>query len=197
MIFSDSKTAGTLLLVGGAQFVIFLIIAEAVYPGYNVSHNVISDLGVWGKPSAPFFDISTMIFGLSVLASAYFINRIFKNRVFTVLFVLAGAGALGVGVFPENTFVIHGTPVLHTLSAATAFLVGGITAVSAFKITKPPFRFLSVAFGAAALTALVLFGLTRYSGGLGIGEGGMERMIVYPTILWMIAMGGYLSGSNN
>ena len=197
MNFSNSKAAGTLLVVGGAQFVIFLIVAEAVYPGYSVSHNVISDLGVWGKPSAPFFDIATMIFGLSVLASAYFINNQFRNRAITILFIIAGAGALGVGVFPENTFLVNGTPVLHTLSAASAFLFGGITAISTFKITKPPFRYLSIALGVAALTALVLFGLTRYSGGLGLGEGGMERMIVYPTVLWMISMGGYLLGNNN
>ena len=197
MNFSNSKVAGTLLSVGGAQFVIFLVIAEAVYPGYSVSNNVISDLGVWGKVSAPFFDIATMIFGLSVLASSYFINKLYKNRAITILFILAGLGALGVGVFPENTFAVNGTPVLHTLSAATAFLFGGITAISAFKITKPPFRYLSAVLGAAALTALILFGLTRYSGGLGLGEGGMERMIVYPTILWMISFGGYLLGSNN
>ena len=47
MLFDNSKIAGTLLLVGGIQFVVAVVIAESIYPGYSVSQNVISDLGVW------------------------------------------------------------------------------------------------------------------------------------------------------
>ena len=104
MPFANSKIAGTLLLVGGAQFVIALIIAEAIYPGYSVASNYISDLGVWSN-SALVFNSSIIIFGLTVLASSYFINKQFKNRTIAVFFALAGAGSLGVGVFPENTFI--------------------------------------------------------------------------------------------
>lgn len=92
---ANSKIAGTLLLVGGAQFVIALIIAEAIYPGYSVARNYISDLGVWGSNSALVFNSSIMIFGLSVLVSSYFINTQFKNRTIAVLFALAGTGSLG------------------------------------------------------------------------------------------------------
>jgi hypothetical membrane protein len=63
----NSKVAGTLLLVGGIQFVIALILAEAVYPSYSIAHNYISDLGVWGKPSAAIFNLSVMIFGISII----------------------------------------------------------------------------------------------------------------------------------
>lgn len=193
MYFANSKISGTLLLVGGAQFVIFLTIAEAVYPGYSVSHNYISDLGVWGKPSAPFFDVSSMIFGLAVLASSYFINKEFRSHVIAALFAVAGAGAFGVGLFPENTFVIHGIPVVHTVSAGLAFVVGGIAAIAAsIKVTKPPFRFVGVVLGVAALTATVLFRVSKSYGYLGLGVGGMERMIVYPTVLFVIGFGGYL-----
>ena len=124
MNFSDTKAAGTLLVVGGVQFIVALIIAEAVYSGYSVSGNFISDLGVWGQPSAPIFNPSTMLFGAMVLASTYFINKHFKNRVITVMFALAGAGALGVGIFPENTFIVNGIAVLHYLSALLGFVVG-------------------------------------------------------------------------
>jgi len=196
MPFDDSKIAGTLLFVGGMQFIVVLIIAEAVYPGYSVSSNYISDLGVWGKASAIIFNPSTMIFGLAVLASTYFIQRGFKSRLITVLFAFAGAGALGVGIFPENTFVVNGHPVIHTISALLAFIVGGIAAISLFKITKSPFKYLSVITGAATLLAAVLFATTRDMGYLGIGVGGMERMIAYPSLLAIIAFGGYLLGKN-
>jgi len=195
MTFSNTKIAGTLLMVGGVQFVVLLIIAEAVYPGYSVSANFISDLGVWGKPSAPIFNPSTMLFGTTVLASAYFINKHFKNRVITAMFALAGAGALGVGIFPENTFVVNDIPVIHYISAFLGFIIGGFTAIATYKITKPPFRYLSVILGAATLTAAVLFVTTRGIGLLGLGIGGMERMMTYPTLLWIISLGGYLLGT--
>jgi hypothetical membrane protein len=195
MPLSNTKVAGALLLVGGAQFIILLIIAEAVYPGYSVSANYISDLGVWGKPSAPVFNPSTMLFGATVLASSYFINKHFKNRVITVLFALAGAGALGVGIFPENTFIVNGVAVMHYISALLAFIGGGVTAIATYKITKPPLRYLSVILGAATLTAAVLFVTTRGIGLLGLGIGGMERMMAYPTLLWIISLGGYLLGT--
>lgn len=196
MIFDKAKTAGALLFVGGVQFIIFLIVSEAVYPGYSVHTNVISDLGVWGKPSAPFFDTSTIIFGLTVLASSYFINKEFKSRIITVLFVLAGAGALGVGIFPENTFIVNGVPIVHTASAGIAFVFGGIAAIACFKITRAPFKYISTALGVAALLAVVLFETTK-NGYLGLGHGGMERMIAYPTILFLIAFGGYLLALHN
>jgi hypothetical membrane protein len=195
MPLSNTKAAGALLLVGGVQFVIALVIAEAVYPGYSVSANYISDLGVWGEPSALVFNPSIILFGLTVLASSYFIQKHFGNRLITVLLAVAGAGALGVGIFPENTFVVNDVSVIHSISALLAFVGGGATAIATYKITKPPFRYLSAILGAATLTATALFATTRDMGYLGIGVGGMERMMAYPTLLWIISLGGYLLGT--
>ena len=197
MPFANSKIAGTLLFVGGTQFIIALIIAETIYPGYNVSHNVISDLGVWGRTSAFVFNPSVMIFGLTVMAGSYFIYREFKSRLVSVLVELAGLGSLGVGIFPENTFLVNGHAVLHLTSALLAFIVGATASMSLFKITKSPFKYLTVIVGAVTFLAVVLFAATRGTGYLGIGEGGMERMIAYPTILGLIAFGGYLLGRND
>ena len=192
-----SKIAGTLLLVGGAQFVIALIIAEAIYPNYSVSANYISDLGVWGKPSAAIFNPSIILFGSTVLASSHFIKKQFKLGKIAYLLALAGAGSLGVGVFPENTFLVNGIPVIHSISALVAFVIGGVSAVVAYKYTKPPFKVISVILGAATLTATVLFVTTRDYGYLGLGVGGMERMMAYPTLLWIIGLGGYLLGASS
>jgi len=144
MPFANSKISGTLLFVGGIQFVISLIIAEAIYPNYSVSANYISDLGVWGRSSAMVFNPSIMILGLTVSASSYFIQKMFKNRLITVLFALAGDGSFGVGIFSENTFIVNCIPIFHSVSAILAFVFGGISAVAVYKITKPPFKYLSV-----------------------------------------------------
>jgi hypothetical membrane protein len=197
MTFDNSKVAGTLLLVGGAQFVIALIIAEAIYPNYSISANYISDLGVWSKPSAAIFNPSIILFGSATLASSIFIKKQFKLGKIAYLFALAGAGTIGVGIFPEDTFLVNGIPVIHAIAALLAFVVGGISAVAAYKYTKSPFKIISVILGAATLIAAVLFFTTRDFGYLGLGVGGMERMMSYPTLLWIIGFGGYLLGTSN
>jgi hypothetical membrane protein len=194
MILNKGKTAGATLFVGGIQFIILLIIAEAVYPNYSISGNYISDLGVWSEPSAIFFNSSSIVLGALVIVSSFFIYKEFCSRALGTLFALAGAGAMGVGIFPGNTFLVGNTPVIHTTSATLAFIVGAITAIASYKIVRGPFRYFSVILGLFSLVSLVSFGLTRDSGFLGIGVGGMERLIAYPTFLWIIGLGGYLLG---
>ena len=134
---SNNKTiAGALLFVGGLQFTVAMIIAEAVYPNYSVSGNYISDLGVWNKPSASIFNPSIILLGLAILVSAYFIQREFKKGAITSFFVLAGLGPLLVGIFPENTILVNGVPVLHSIAAIISFIFGGIAAITSYKITR-------------------------------------------------------------
>ena len=194
---SNNKTiAGTLLFVGGSQFTVGMIVAEAVYPNYSVFENYISDLGVWSKPSAAIFNPSVILLGLTILISAYFIQREFRMGAITSFFVLAGLGPIGVGIFPENTFLVNGVPLIHSIVALISFVFGGIAAITSYKITKGPFRYFSVILGVATLFALLLFATTRPDY-LGIGVGGMERMIVYPTLVWTIGMGANLLPSPN
>ncbi len=197
MTFNNSKVAGTLLLVGGVQFIIALIVAEAIYPGYSTSTNYISDLGVWGKPSAIIFNPSIILLGALSVVGAYFVKKQFRLGKIGYFFALAGAGTLAVGIFPENTALVQGIPVIHAVAAILAFFIGGIAAVSAYRYTKPPFNIISVVLGAASLTASGLFFVTYNMGSLGLGIGGMERMIAYPMLLWIIGLGGYLLGAAN
>jgi len=187
------KEAGVLVLVGGAQFVLGMLVSEALHPGYSVSQNYISDLGV--GPAASIFNPSVFVLGLMVAASAYFVYRYFASRLFTSVLILAGVGAMGVAIFPENL------PAMHEVVADIAFLFGGLAPIAAFRLQKKPFNYFSVALGLISLCALVLL-TAEYSFGLGeqyllgLGPGGMERMIVYPVLLWEIAFGGYLMASS-
>src|SRR5947199_9244428 len=98
MRLDDRQWAGLLLFVGIAQFAIIgLTVAESVYPGYSVSQNYISDLGV--GPAALIFDPSIILVGVLVLATAWFLWRAVGDRILSIVVALGGAGAIAVGVF--------------------------------------------------------------------------------------------------
>ncbi len=105
-----------------------------------------------------------------------------------MLLTLTGIGAMGVGLFPENFGVIHGIASLIT------FLFGSLSVLMSYRLLKSPSSYLSILLGAMSLVALVLFGSGTY---LGLGKGGMERMIAYPALLWGVGFGGYLMSSSN
>jgi hypothetical membrane protein len=186
MSWEDLSIAGFLLVLGGVVCILGIIVSEALYPGYSTSQNYISDLGV--GPSAFIFNFSVFLLGVLILFGAYFIHRAFKVMFFSVLVVLAGVGAVGVGIFTEDAGVVH------TVFSLIVFLFGGLSAVASSKFQKPPFSYFSVVLGVVSLLALVLFASGNY---FGLGRGGMERLIAYPTLLWSVAFGGYLMGESD
>jgi hypothetical membrane protein len=187
--YSKGKLAGTLFFVAVSQFVFGLIVSEALYSGYSISENYISDLGV--GPSSLIFNSSVFLLGLLMLLGTYFLQRAFKYPVLTLMLVLTAVGAMGVGVFTED----FGT--IHTVVSLIAFLFGGLSAVFSvvcsyihkFKLLRMPFSIIAVILGLMCLGALILF---MGNMNLGLGVGGMERMIVYPLLMWGAGFGGYL-----
>jgi hypothetical membrane protein len=59
--YSSAKVAGALIFIAASQFVLGLIVAEALYSGYSGSKNYISDLGV--GPSSMIFNSSVFLMG--------------------------------------------------------------------------------------------------------------------------------------
>ncbi|MEM2889441.1 MAG: DUF998 domain-containing protein [Candidatus Bathyarchaeia archaeon] len=194
----EGKIAGAIIFVGAVQFVLCLIIAEALYPAYSISENYISDLGV--GVSAPIFNSSVFVLGLVAVVSASFMRSFVQDKIFIFFLALCGIGAMGVGIFPENYGVIH------TLVSLIAFLFGALSAIKSYKIQKPPSSYFAIVLGLISLAALVLFAVSEVSDKLaighaayfylGLGKGGMERIIAYPIILWAIGLGGYLMGKS-
>lgn len=180
MMLDERKWAGLLIFLAGAQFSVFLVIAEAIYPGYSVSGNFISDLGV--GPAANVFNSSVILLGLLAFGAVYVGRRLF-DRVLLILLLLTGIGAVGVGVFTEAFVGIH------TVVSFIAFFFAGLTAIWSYRLAKPPLSYVAVVLGILGLLALALFASGTY---LGLGRGGMERMIVYPVLAWAMAFGGYL-----
>jgi hypothetical membrane protein len=192
--------AGTLLLFGFTEFLIFEHIAEEVYPGYSVSLNAISDLGATCnssgictivQPSSTIFNSSIIVLGLSMIISSFFILRSTKGRVFSVFLFLAGIGATGVGIFPETTGGLHGVTMgdIHTIVSFITFFFAGLSAITSFQLVKSTLRYFVIVMGVIVLIALVLFVSGTY---LGLGYGGMERMIALPALFWGLAFASSL-----
>ncbi len=180
---NTGKNAGALLLLGGAVWILAIIISEALYPGYSINSNYISDLGTGPWPAGIIFNLSTIIFGICVISGASILVQSGSKEFFIYGLAIAGFGVMFVGVFPEDT----GLP--HFVSAGTAFIIGSISAIAASMQIERPFSFFSATMGVTGLAALTALKTGFY---LSLGPGGMERLIAYPLVLWIITYGSYM-----
>jgi hypothetical membrane protein len=182
--------------LAGAAILMGFITAEALYPGVYTTHtNTVSHLGaseppnsVVLQPSAAIFDITMLVTGAMILAGAWFAYRALRRKPVLIPTALLGLGTLGVGIVP----LTHPTP--HTLFAFTAFVAGGVAIVLSSRLTAAPFRYLWMVLGTVALaaTVLALDAFRSWTPMVELGEGGLERWIVYPIVLWLVAFGSYL-----
>jgi len=185
------RRAGTLVFVGVGQFAFCFALAEIYYPGYSVSSNVISDLGATCKsgvckfvqPSSDIFNASVVLMGAMLILTAYYLWKGSGSKALSLFELLAGVGAMGVGTFNES----YGAA--HVFFSALTFVSAGIQALLVFKVAEAPYSYFSTVAGIVTLVATFLYSSDTY---LGLGQGGMERMVVYPVLIGGIAFGGYL-----
>lgn len=185
---------GVLYFLAGLQFNTLLIVAETQFPGYNVSSNYISDLGPWSRPSAIIFDPSVFTFGVLILIASYLLYKTRDARPAALALMISSIGAMGVGIFPETFFFPSTYPVPHVVSALTAFLFGNVGAILMGMQLPSQFRYFSYGLGIMGLGAIVL---SHFGFFLGLGVGGIERMILYPVLAWMMGFGGYFMASTH
>ena len=195
---SPGSAAGVCLLLAGIVILMGIITAEATYPApYTTFDNEISDLGatrppdsIIRQPSARIFNTIMLASGALILAGAFFLRRMRVRRGSVIAVGLLGLGVFGVGVFPGN----YGS--IHPIFALAAFVSGGISGIAVARWVEPPFRLLSFALGVIALAALVIAFLGDLTPVVDeLGDGGIERWIAYPVVLWLVAFGGYLLGA--
>ena len=198
MANSRERLAGILFFVAVTQFILCLTMAEALYRGYSVSNNYVSDLGV--GPSAVVFNSSVFILGLLIALGAFFLGNNSRFKTIRILLFLMAVGAMGVGIVTKNFTLGHGAV------SSMAFFFGGLSAVTSNRLLKKPLSLAGVILGAMTIGALALFSIGMVASGsisstvaydsifyLGLGPGGMERMIVYPSLMWLALFGGQLT----
>lgn len=182
-LLPKEENAGKLFLSGGIIWIFGIFVSEALYPGYSVGSEYISDLGTGPWPVWLIFNLSTIICGLLILAGALILVGMKPEVTFFYGLAIAGAGLFFVGIFPVNTGF------LHSVAAGTALLIGSLAATDSARWLKWPFGIFSAIMGIIGLAALILLETDRYGA---LGPGGMERMIAYPLVLWIICYGAFL-----
>lgn len=182
------RLAGLFLFLLAAQFMTVIMLAAGIAPGYDIQGGAISDLGTIPETAA-LFNVSLVVVGVLNIAGGLLLFRAADRGWIIPVFAIAGLGAAGAGLFPLNTSELHG------LFALVAFLFFNIEAIACGSLVSGPMRWVSVLAGMVGLVFVVVMivgdgGNPAVFGA--IGHGGVERMIVYPAMLWMLAFGGFL-----
>jgi hypothetical membrane protein len=188
MNYDSKKTAGLLGFVAIVQIIPAIIICEAVYSGYSVGQQYISDLGNWSLAGnyAAIFNASIIFAGTLGIASAYFIQQAFKNKLFTSLLMISSFCNVLIGVFAEDiSMPIHG------ISAVIGLILGLGATFMTSKFVKSPLSYAPIILGGVIIVAVVLQASGSY---LGLGLGGIERLEIYPSLLWGLVFDAYLIG---
>ena len=181
--------------------------AEATYPEYSVSQNFLSDLGATChyeagtspcfivQPASIIFNSVLFLLGSVSLVSAYLVYRALGRRLFPTFFGLYGLGTLLAGVFPETVSTVHQlASLLAFVSGGIAVLVSARIGLEMSRIRRYALMILGVLVLIALIPAVFSGPFIRLNNDFGIGPGGMERMVVYPLLLWILAFGTNLMG---
>jgi hypothetical membrane protein len=191
------RSGGVLFALAAAQFVVVMAVVQQHYAGYSLSQNYISDLGGAHSPWALLFDGSVILLGLLTILASLLAWNAFDERpsrgIGLFFLMVAGVGAIGVGAFPETTPVLSGGA--HVIASDVAFLGAGLAfLVLSFAMRAPPhWRYSSTYTLFSGLLVLVAIGLFVSGHYVGLGPGGMERLIVAPVLLWGLVEGVHLS----
>jgi hypothetical membrane protein len=187
-LFDAQRGAGIALFVLAAEFMTAIMLAASLAPGYDITGGAISDLGVVTE-TALLFNASLVFLGALNIVGGYLFYRSHGRAWILAAFVLAGLGAIGAGLFPLSMGEAH------SLFALAAFVFFNVEAIACAVVVTGPMRVISALAGIIGLGFVVLMvigdaGNPEVFGA--IGHGGAERMIVYPVMLWLLAIGGYL-----
>jgi hypothetical membrane protein len=182
--------AGLLFLILGAAFLTVTMLAASIAPDYDFGGGAISDLGVI-EETAVLFNVLLLATGVLNAAGGYLLYTWHRRIWLLVVYLVGAAGAVGAGLLPLDT----GGP--HSLFALVGFLFFNVEALGTAFVVRGPMKGISLIAGALGLIFVVI--MVIGDGGnpaiFGpIGHGGAERMIVYPVMLWLLALGGYVIG---
>ena len=187
------RIAGILLLVGTLQFFMGINLAETQFPGYSTTTNTLSHLAGTVppvEPSATIFNISVILLGILSLSSVYLILKSGGCRLFSTCLAISSLCAMGVGLFPSYTGIFH------IFFASLTFIFGTLAVLFSYRLgLNIPMVIVSMVAGFTSLIIIIsvlIWGITNPLINY-LGIGGAERFVAYPVLLYLVALGGYLT----
>lgn len=194
---SDRTKAGVLFSFGGILFLLLTTASESLYPHFSFQTNAISDLAALGMRTTIIEEAAIFGLGISWSLGAYYLFRNTGKKGLMILNMLPGIGFLIAGISPENVNVL-----VHSIGTF-AFPLGAIVVIFSYRIIDSPLKYFSVALGTTSLVATffifagyrVICGTCGYQQGMSdllLGLGGLESLIIYPLLIWLIGFGSYL-----
>src|SRR5271157_86933 len=187
------RWGGFLIAIGVVQFVIAMAWVQTRYGGYSLLTNYISDLGNTStSPLYMVFNVSIIVLGLfaffGILLGWGGFPRGGARVVGLFLLLIAGVAAILVGLYPEDV-----NPPVHDLVSLMVFLPGGLALVIlSFGMRAgtswSSYRGLSALLGLVTLVSLAYYAPTQLYNTTW-DPGLVERLIVFPILLW-----GFVAG---
>jgi hypothetical membrane protein len=197
---------GAVFWVLTVEFFVGQFVAQAAWPGYSMTINDISLLGVTAcggyanpapdgiepvcSPLNLLFNAGMAINGVLVVLGAWLTRNVWPSgRLSAAALIILGLGGLGTsmaGLFPLDVSVP-----LHTLGAALALglaCFGVCLLGTAVWRTHRLFAIYSLATGVIALLGFVLYVAEMYVG----GRGTIERVAAWPQTLWYMVTGALI-----
>jgi len=191
------RWGGTLIAVGVVQFVVAMGVVQTRYGGYSLLTNYISDLGNTStSPLNAVFNVSIGILGIfaffGILLAWSGFPRGGSRVAGLFLFLVASIAAILVGLYPEN---VNGP--VHDFVSLMVFLPGGLALVILSVGMREGtrwfgYRAFSLILGLVTLLSLAYYAPTQaYS--TTWDPGLVERLIVFPILLWGFVAGVHLA----
>jgi len=191
------RWGGALIALGVVQFAVAMAWVQSQYSGYSLVANYISDLGNTStSPAHVVFNVSIIVLGifafLGILLAWGGFPRGGSRVVGLFLLLVASIAAIMVGLYPENV-----NSSVHDLASLLVFLPGGLALVVLSAGMRQGsfwdgYRGFSLILGLVTLISLAYYAPTQaftttWDPGL------MERLIVYPILLWGFVAGVHLA----
>ena len=177
-----STLAGAYLFLGATTFWIVNTIAESRYAGFSVRDDTLSRLGALDAPTQWLWNAGLIALGLGWIIGMTLLHQ-GRGRVGRLAFHLVpGVATLVVAMFPSGS-----VSSVHTAAALVTFVGGGLVALADSRLVRPPFRYASAGLGAITLLSIVAAPVLVPI----LGDGGTERLVAYPMLIWTVSFGAY------
>jgi hypothetical membrane protein len=191
------RWGGLLIAVGAIQFAVANAWVQSRYGGYSMLTNYISDLGNTSTSPLPMvFNVSIILLGvfafLGILLAWGGFPRGGSRVVGLFLLLIASISAILVGLYPEN---VNGT--VHDTASLLVFLPAGLALAIVSNGMKQGtmwfgYRAFTLILGLVMLVSLAYYAPTQINNTTW-DPGLIERLIVYPILLWAVVVGIHLA----